>query len=555
MRVRSWLVQWGLTGALACAVLASGFEPATAADKPAEKERYSSKAPAVKVEPSLSPGTKLDALALAAHIDKLIGTRLKADKIEVSPRCDDAEFLRRAYLDLTGQIPTVEQATTFLDNKDADKRRKLIDDLLSSAHFGRHQSDIWEALMVQRGSDLRAVSFDPLIKWLEKSFNDNKPWDKAVHELITASGDQDANPAILFTVGQSNMNRFAIDKMNDTVAKVFLGIQLQCAQCHNHPFTDWKQSEYWGMAAFFMKVSTQAPRNGKQADIKPTVEERPNARQGKNALPESAKIVPAKFLQGAEPKIAEKESAREVLARWVCSADNPFFAKAMVNRTWSELFGRGFVTPVDDMHDGNPASHPVLLADLAQQFAANGFDVKYLFRAICNSEAYQRSSKPTGNNGSAASTLFARMNMKVLTPEQLYDSFTVVMGPPAREDRGGLRAAVGRGIIATPRGAFVAFFGLEDGADPTEFQTGIPQVLRLMNSNLSNSQTPLGRLVQSEKVEKNVEQLYLATVNRRPSDKELESRTAYVKKAGTAKEGYADLLWALVNCSEFQLNR
>ncbi len=277
--------------------------------------------------------------------------------------------------------------------------------------------------------------------------------------------------------------------------------------------------------------------------------------KARNFLPESAKVLPPKFLQAELPSVAASQPLRPVLADWMTSAGNPFFSKAMVNRTWAHLFGRGLVNPVDDMHDGNPASHPQLLAELSHQFAANDFDLKYLIRAICNSQTYQRSSKPFGNNGDHGPALYARMAVKVLSPEQLFDSLTVILGSSDQGNGGGRRAGGARNGPATPRQAFVAFFMLED-PDPTEYQVGIPQVLRLMNSRMTNNNSALGKVLKETKDPVQViDQLYLTVLSRLPSPVEKDRMLAHVKKQSDVKTGYADILWAMLNSSEFALNR
>ena len=231
----------------------AGFGPARAADK---NDKYASVKPTIQkgvLQPSLTG--KLDAAALAHVIDSAVDQRLAAEKVKASPQADDAEFLRRVYLDLAGRIPPADKAAAFLDSNDPAKRAKLIDELLASDDYGKHMADVWKDLLVKRNSDNRTVTFDPLVDWLTKDFNQNTPWDQMVRDLMTAEGPQDENGAVTYFLANNT-----VDKMTDVTTKVFLGVQLQCAQCHNHPFTDWKQTEYWGMADFFMKVQQTGPR-------------------------------------------------------------------------------------------------------------------------------------------------------------------------------------------------------------------------------------------------------------------------------------------------------
>ena len=211
---------------------------------------------------------KLDAAQLAQHIDQAINTRLQAEKIKPAPLADDAEFLRRVYLDVLGVIPPADKAAAFLDSKDPAKRAKLIDELLASPRYGRHMADIWKGFLVPRTSDNRQLQAEPLLRWLQESFNNNKPWDQFVTELITATGNQEENGAVTFFLANPTP-----DKVTDAVSRLFLGVQLQCAQCHNHPFTKWKQTEYWGMAAFFTKVKVDRVKMAAKQASPPAVSE------------------------------------------------------------------------------------------------------------------------------------------------------------------------------------------------------------------------------------------------------------------------------------------
>ncbi len=348
-----------------------------------------------------------------------------------------------------------------------------------------------------------------------------------------------------------------MDKITDNVTRMFLGVQLQCAQCHNHPFTDWKQTEYWAMASFFMKTRVEGTAKGAaKGGATPSISETAKAAKGKKGgLPDSAKIVPAKFLQGEQPKINGVEM-RPTLAKWMTSADNKFFARAMVNRFWFQAFGRGLVNPVDDMHDDNAATHPELLATLTEQFKLNGFDTKYLLRAICNSEAYQRSSVSKQDAASVDPDIYSRREMRVLMPEQMYDSLVVVLGPAGKGDGKTKDKAAKKGPGATPRDNFINFFRVED-ANPLEYQYGIPQELRLMNSPFTSKAEPIAASITSgaKSPDEAIERLYLTALARRPTAAEMRRRTDYVNRPGTTpRVAYGDILWALLNSSEFNLN-
>jgi hypothetical protein len=394
-----------------------------------KKTDYDKKAKTAQVltHPVPGLGTTVDVAGLAKIIDEEISLRLKQENIKPSAKTEDAEFLRRVYLDLTGVIPPPEKVKAFLESQDANKREKVIDELLADGNFGQQLAEIWVHLLVPNDIDNRILDTTNLKKWLAEAFNKNKGWNKIVEELVTASGSIDENFATTFFVANPS-----VDKMTNQVTTQFLGVQLQCAQCHNHPFTGWKQEEYWGMAAFFTKVKQNGtPKGVAKNGGTITVNEQPGfAKGGKKAnQPEGFKVLPAKFLGAERPQMAADAPARPVLAKWVTSKDNPYFAKAMVNRMWAHLFGRGFVNPIADMHDENPASHPELLLALAEQFKRHDYDLKFLVKAIVMTEAYQRTSKPFAGNEDDTE-LFSRMYVKAMSAEQLFDSIARVVGPP-----------------------------------------------------------------------------------------------------------------------------
>jgi hypothetical protein len=307
------------------------------------------------------------------------------------------------------------------------------------------------------------------------------------------------------------------------------------------------------MAAFFMKVRSDRVNKAAKDGNSPGVNEGPQIVRNKRVLPESAKMVPAKFLQGEQPKLKDREPYRPVVADWITSPKNPFFARAMVNRVWAQYFGRGLVNPVDDMHEGNSPSHPELLQQLTEGFIASGFDVKALVRAICNSQVYQRTSKPVPSNEEAEPQLYARMNIKVLSPEMLYDSLVQING--AGPNKVAAAGKGNKGPAQGPRQQFVNFFRADEGADPTEYHSGIPQALRLMNSAQFNRSRLVDQLAKnSSKPEEVLEQLYLMILSRRPTPEETSKLLTHIHKT-ESREGYNDILWALLNCSEFALNR
>jgi hypothetical protein len=522
-----------------------------------KKKKHTPLAPAKDTTPkqrletahSLTGDKQVNAHALAKLIDQDILKRLTQEKAQPAAVADDAEFLRRVYLDLVGVIPPADKVKAFLDSKEANKRAKVIDELLADPRFGTYLAERWVNLMVPRDSMNRLLKTDPFKQWLAEGFNKGEPLNKLVYQLLTVTGTQDESGAATYYVANNS-----VDKITDNVTRMFLGVQLQCAQCHNHPFTDYKQNEYWAMAAFFMQ--TRVTANAQQAakkGISPGVTEvaaNKKAGKKKGGLPESAKIVPAKFLRGESPKLTPGDPARPVLAHWITSDQNPYFAPAMANRFWYQLFGRGIVNPVDDMHADNAPLMPSVLATLAEQVRLNHYNVKYLVRAICNTQAYQRTSRTTDSEP-ADPDLYARRAVRVMSPEQLYDSLTQVLGqPPRGADKGIPKKGAAAG---GPRQQFINFFHVEN-ANPLEYEAGIPQALRLMNSVQLNRTEPAVAAAMRAGKEHAVEQLYLMTVSRPPTPPERERMNVYVTKNGDTSRTYGDILWALLNSSEFVTN-
>jgi hypothetical protein len=516
------------------------------------KPAYDSKPnPAVKSLPKASPESLEE---ISKKIDSLIMKQLQTAKQSLGEQCTDSDFLRRAYLDITGVIPSLSDAKKFLDSTEADKRAKLIEQLLGSPNYGRHETDLWQAKLLPRDSNARFVLRDPFIEWLTSEFNKNTPWDQMIAKLVGASGSVDKNPEVTYFL----VNR-SVDKLTDSVGQHFLGLQIACAQCHNHPFTSWKQTDYWGLAEFFSKVNPSNAKNPNKGgdNSKIGVNEGVNRSKVKDFFPESEKTVPPKFLGGEQPKLTSSEPYRPVLVKWLTSANNPYFAKAAVNRIWAQYFGHGIIDPVDDL-DGQEPSHPELMDYLTQQFVAHGFDQKFLIKAICNTQAYQRSSKPVkGQTSEDEKELFARMTMKVMTPEQLYDSLAQVSGATERAVKEKKGAGAPKGQPNDPRDRFVQFFlaGAEK-PNTAEYEAGIPQALKLMNSRIVGNPAALRSIVSpGTKPAQAIEAIWLAALSRRPSEAELKTFTEYTTKNGNSMDAYTDLFWAVLNSSEFTLIR
>ncbi len=473
-------------------------------------------------------------------------------KVPTSPQADDAEFLRRVTLDLTGRIPTYQQTVAFLDSKDPDKRRKLIDELLDSPEYGEHFGTIWRILLVGRdsGTTVKGTGTDTLRPWLAEQFNTNRGWNAIVTDLLTAEGTPGNNPATAFLLANGENAQPQPNKVTGTTAGLFWGVNLRCAQCHNHPFARWKREQFWGYAAFFAGVQRQ--NLGEAGSVVREVFDRREMK-----IPGGEQVVPAVFLDGKEPRWRFKTGARVTLAEWMTAADNPFFARAFANRTWAHFFGNGLVEPVDDLEGQTPPSHPELLDELAREFAGHGFDRKFLIRAVTASRTYQLSSRLT-QPGQDDPHRFAHMAVRGLSPRQVADSLALATG--WKESEG---AQTGEGSPSL-RTEILARFA-DGGERPAEARTSIPQALLLMNGRFMSTVTApkaagtLAAVADDKALDTagRVEALFLATLSRRPTAAESARLGKYVDGGGPERDprrALADVFWALLNSGEFVLN-
>jgi hypothetical protein len=511
-------------------------------------------------------------LPLATLIDREVEKRLAEAKVPASPVADDAEFLRRLSLDVRGRIPTAERTAAFLADTDPDKRRKLIDEFLADPEYGEHFGIIWYHRMVKPSNENRQVISADLRDYLAERFNRNVGWDRIVSDILTADGDREANPAAVFWLAHLENKRFLPpERVNASVSHLFLGIKLECCECHNHPFDTLKQTDFWGMTAFFTQTHmTGAAKKNQNAT--PGVAEGGQFRAGKGmgardkppvgsvTIPDSnGKVVKARFLLGETPNLDGKKPLRPVLAAWLTSPSNPYFARAAVNKMWANFFARGLVNPVDDMRPDNPNTHPAILSALAEEFTASGFDLKHLIRCICNSKTYQRTSVPLSAN-KADEELYSHGRLRAMTADMLFDSLTVALAhePAGKADARGKGMGMKRKLENGVREGFRKFFNAEaddDAGVVEEYSHGIPQALRLMNSHeLNNTNTVVANLMKTEAPEKVIEGIYLRVLSRRPTAAEVGRLKEYVAGAKDPARGYADAMWVLLNGGEFVFN-
>ncbi|MBI1901705.1 MAG: DUF1549 domain-containing protein [Planctomycetia bacterium] len=483
---------------------------------------------------------------MAARIDALLAARWKQEGVTPAASASDAEFLRRASLDLTGTIPTVNEVREFLADTSADKHRKLIDSLLKKPTHATHFSNVWRnALLPVDANQVFFGGDNGFRSWLRSQFSQNVPYDKIVTDVLVARGQGgQVGPALFYTALQLKPEELAA-----STSKIFLGVQIQCAQCHNHPFDHWKQDDFWGYAAFFGQLAQ--PQGNQQFAAMVT-----DADTGDVKLPESEVVVKPKFLAG-EASEDGVLTRRMRLALWMTSRDNAFFSRAAVNRVWAMLFGRGIVEPVDDLGGKNAPSHPEVLDELSKYFADTGFDLNRLIRTLAATKAYQLSSASDGEN---RPELFARMAIKSLTADQMYDCLQDAMrrrelsaytGQPGQQFAGGFDQL---------RQQFLARFNAP-GQGTTEFHSGIPQALMLMNGQVIVQAT---NLQQSDLLgaldapffsdDDRLEILFLSTLSRFPTDDERPGATAHLENASNKRQALSDVLWALLNSAEFALN-
>lgn len=502
-----------------------------------------------------SPAAEDDVAKLAAEIDRLVAAGWEAQQITPAPLADDAEYLRRVHLDLTGRIPAVADVRDFLADASPDKRRAVVERMLSGPTYIVHYTNLWRAAMLPEADTEQIVRiFLPGFEaWLRSRIAENRNYAEIAEEVLTLpvnpqdmqGFDQGTTPT---PVAFYRAKEGKVENLAAATSRVFLGVRIECAQCHDHPFDDWKRDAFWSYAAFFSEVQPPSP-------------DMPNVQRDTRSLmiPGTEKVVPAKFLNGQEPSWEGASSNRAALAKWVVSPENPYFAKAAVNRIWAHHFGVGLVDPLDDFGPYNPPSHPELLDNLAAEFASHHFDFKFITRAITASRTYQLTSRQTDESQQSPRT-FARMPVRGMTPEQIFDSLAQAVGyqqpfnpeQPINFNNDPVRQE------------FLDNF--QDDADaPTERASTILQALQMMNggfvdnaTDLADSMT-LAAVLNAPFLDKGskVETLFLATLSRPPTAEELEKFRTYVESGGAKKDeqsALGDVFWALMNSSEFLLN-
>ncbi|HEX7379948.1 MAG TPA: DUF1553 domain-containing protein [Pirellulales bacterium] len=493
-------------------------------------------------------------------IDVLAAQKFRELGIPPSPLCDDAAFLRRAFLDAIGTLPSPEEAKAFLDSTDADKRTKLIDRLLGltgdpaqdiyNNQYAAYWTLKWSDLLRCTSASIGEQGMWALHNWIGESLRQNKPFDQFVREIITAKGS-------VYTSGPANFFRVANNPQDraEATSQLFLGVRLACAKCHHHPFEKYGQEDYYSFAAFFARVGVKTSQEFGLFGGEQVVLVRMGGEVGH---PRTGQIMKPTPLEG-EP-VPEAPDRRQPLAQWLTSPDNPFFSRNIVNRYVAYLLGRGLVEPIDDMRATNPASNAELLDALALEFSKSCFNVKRLLRNIMTSRLYQLDSQPLPANATD-SRYYSHFNVKRLSAEPLLDAINAATGTSTKFKN----MPLGSRAIDLPDGDYPDYF-LKTFGKPRRVsicecerssEANLAQALHTLNGDtvsqkIADGNGRLAKLLKENKpFEENVNDLYLAAFSRRPTAEELAACQSFLAQSPDAKTFYEDLLWTLLNSKPF----
>ncbi|MFM7541578.1 MAG: DUF1549 and DUF1553 domain-containing protein [Planctomycetota bacterium] len=505
--------------------------------------------------PHAPPLASIDGFQPATKIDELVMSKWKRLGLKPSPVCDDSTFLRRLTVDLAGRLPTVEETRAFLSDNSADKRTKAVDRLLDGGDYPAYFAMKWGSILRNSnlaGAEKAAYAFH---NWIKDSISRNKPYDEFVRGIVAAAGEWPDSPAINWYWQNRD------DQLHQTtadVAQIFLGIRLQCAKCHHHPYERWGQADYYGLAGFFTRLGR------KSFGEPPPYFSSANATTGERD-PLTGKVPEPKYPDGAAPKFSPEEDPRHALVDWMVRPDNPFFAKALSNRLWGHFFGRGIVQEVDDLRETNPPSNPELLDHLAGEFLRSKFNMKALIRQMLVSRVYQLSSEPTGHNRTDAQN-FARYYARRMPAEVFHDAVNQVC--ESRQEFNGMpRAARAVDLPHENFGSyFLDVFDRPKRVSVCECERStsatLAQVLLLSNSEemenkVASGEGRVARMIKAGMDDSAmVEELFLAARCRLPSPKEKQRAMAHLAGAEKAEKAKAleDIVWALLNTRDFVFN-
>ncbi|HEV8003349.1 MAG TPA: DUF1549 domain-containing protein [Planctomycetaceae bacterium] len=484
------------------------------------------------------------------YIDTHVNNKLKKLRIQPSPVCGDEEFLRRVTVDVTGTLPTVEEYNRFMKDDSPDKRSKVVDDLLTRKEF----VEIWlmkwaELLQIRTNQNISTKSMLSYYTWLQNKIASNVPMDVMVQELLGSQGGTFANPATNYYQNETDTLKTA-----ENVAQVFMGMRIQCSQCHNHPFDRWTMDDYYGFAAFFSQIGRKPSEDPRELIVF-------NSGGGDVRHPVGGRVMQPKFLGGEVPDVAGKDR-RDILAKWLASPKNPYFAKNLANIVWAHFFGRGIIQEVDDVRVSNPAVNAELLDELGTKFTEYHYDFKRLVKDICASRTYQLSTEvnPTNvdDHRNFAHAELRRMRAEVMLDciSQATDTKNKFPGLPL-----GARAVqVADGNTST---YFLTTFGRATRGTAcsceVRVEPNLSQALHLLNGDSSNSKIQDGKVVRRRLEEKKapeaiLEELYVRCLCRRPTSREKGALTALLAENSNKRQVLEDTFWALLNSREFLFN-
>lgn len=510
------------------------------------------------IVPTAAPAADLDRrlaeFPIRNFIDRHIAHKLKQLQVAPANAAEDGAFLRRCTLQIAGRLPTLAETTGFLEESAPDKREHLIERLLASQHYADHFAQKWSDLLrnKRRGQKPRIPGTIAFHRWIRNALATNMPYDQFVREVITATGNVTVNPPAQWYAEVRYLDRYV-----DDTAQVFLGLRIGCARCHHHPFEKFSQDDYYGVAAFFARVDRKGGAGVAERRADETVFVKAS---GEVKHPVTGQVVAPHGLGGEAIVIAPYDDPRHALVDWMSQPDNPYFARAFVNRMWAHFFGRGLVEPMDDMRVTNPATIAPLLDELAAEFVKSNFDMKHVIRLICNSSTYQLSAAARDDN-LAETQNHARFYPQRLTAEVLLDAVDQVTG--VKTGFSGLPA--GTRAIQLPdedySNKFLTLFGRPKRESACECERtaepSLSQSLFLLNDSFllgkaTSSNGYAATLAGDEREHREkLRDLFLTVLCRNPGEQEFNDALAYIASEKDARTAYGNLLWALMSTKEF----
>jgi hypothetical protein len=519
------------------------------------------------------PDFNWKAVAENNYIDRHVFAQLSALRMQPSKLCDDSVFLRRAYLDTLGVLPNVAETRRFLEDWRPDKRDRLIDELLNRPEFADHWALKWADLLRNEEKTLDAKGVRAFHGWLRQSIVDGKPLNELAREILAARGSTYEQPA-------ANFYRALRDpySRSEAVAQVFLGIRLQCAKCHNHPFDQWTQDDYHRLAACFTRIQYRIVENNRKDRLDKHEFDGEQIvwqdRETEVKHPRTGEVVRPRLLSPGSPPLDASADRLQVLADWIARPDNELFARTQANRIWFHLLGRGIVDPIDDFRRSNPPVNGPLLEALSKDFATHGFDLRYLMRLTMNSRVYQLSSVPNETNR-ADETHFSHALVRRLPAESLLDACSQVLEAPLKFNGYPIGTRAGQ-IAAMPQyrrregrptdsESFLKSFGKPDRLLTCECERSedatLVQAFRSISgeplqSMLSEPSNRLGRLLDGGATDEAIlEEFFLAALCRPPNEAERQGLLTQLRTAKARRDAWEDVLWGLLNAKEFLLRR